>query len=56
MYWVASSTPDGDGDLMLAKFDSVLNHIMNIHVHDNLLFPACVHGAVEKRVWLKAGK
>lgn len=59
LHWVAASTPDGDGERMLFKWLSLLNHIANIHHgHDNLivklnhqikmlepvcLFPACVH-------------
>ena len=53
--WVASSTPDGDGDLMLEQFESIMNHVMGIHDHDNPLFPRCDHGVLEDRIWLKAG-
>ena len=44
VYWVAASTLDGIGDLMLAKFSSMVNHAMNVHHHDSELFPQCVHG------------
>ena len=56
IYWIASSTPDGDKELMLAKFDSVADHIMDIHTHDNTLFPRCAHGNLEQREWITPGK
>ncbi|PIK45961.1 hypothetical protein BSL78_17169 [Apostichopus japonicus] len=43
LYWVAASTPDGDGDVMLAKWLSVANHIQDVHQHASDLFPRCVH-------------
>lgn len=58
LYWVAASTPDGNGDMMVAKWLSLLNHVANKHEgHDQLLsslnhvvlgpdaplFPACLH-------------
>jgi solute carrier family 8 (sodium/calcium exchanger) len=56
IYWIASSTPDGDKDLMLAKFDSVVDHIMDVHSHSNALFPRCMHGHLEHREWITPGK
>ncbi|KAJ8043633.1 hypothetical protein HOLleu_10819 [Holothuria leucospilota] len=57
MYWVAASTPDGNGDMMLAKWLSVANHIQNVHEHDSQLFPKCLHGPLDesdrKKKWLK---
>ena len=55
LYWVAASTPDGDGDLMLAKFSSIVNHILNVHHHDSQLFPHCAHGELAERDWLSPG-
>ncbi|KAJ8043860.1 hypothetical protein HOLleu_11148 [Holothuria leucospilota] len=56
MYWVAASTPDGNGD-MFAKWLSVANHIQNVHDHDSQLFPKCLHGPLDeperKKKWLK---
>jgi hypothetical protein len=58
MYWVAA--PDGNGPLMLEKWQSVANHVMNVHRHDGDLFPQCQHGRLEGRErqkkWLKPGK
>ena len=60
MYWVAASTPDGNGPLMLEKWQTVANHVINVHRHDGDLFPQCQHGRLEGRArqkkWLKPGK
>lgn len=36
MYWTAASTPDGNGQMMLEKWQSVANHVQNIHEHDGI--------------------
>ena len=42
------STPDGNGDMMAAKWESVTYHIQNLHDdHDNPLFPKCAHGPLD---------
>lgn len=60
MNWVAASTPDGNGEMMLAKWLSVANHIQNVHDHDSQLFPNCLHGPLDeserKKKWLKPSK
>ncbi|XP_061190833.1 uncharacterized protein LOC133198949 [Saccostrea echinata] len=60
LYWVAASTPDGNGDFMWAKWESVENHIHNIHEGHNDLFPSCAHDTLEgdeqKKKWIKPGK
>ncbi len=61
MYWVASSTPSADKDLMAAKWTSVTNHIMNIHEHENDKFPKCLHAplseeAIQQTAWIHEGK
>ena len=59
VYWSAVSTPDGDGDVMVAKFRSMTNHIRNIHVHEDhsALFPQCAHGDdYPQREWMNEGK
>ena len=46
----------GNGELMQAKWDSLLPHIMNRHEDlDNPLFPRCLHDELEDRAWLKEG-
>ena len=59
MYWCAASS-DGDGDVMVAKWASITNHIQNIHTgHDNALFPECEHkqltGRDREKKWIKPG-
>ena len=67
LYYTAASTPDGDADLMRAKWISLLNHIMDIHEHTTKLFPQhnpklypkCEHGLLEgadrNKAWLDEG-
>nr|XP_022311415.1 uncharacterized protein LOC111116717 [Crassostrea virginica] len=59
LYWVAASTPDGDGDVMWAKWESVENHIHNVHEGHNRLFPTCAHeeleGNQQRKKWIKPG-
>ncbi|KAK7502896.1 hypothetical protein BaRGS_00005845 [Batillaria attramentaria] len=59
LYWVAVSTPDGDGDLMESKWLSLTNHIHDVHEHPSHLFPQCQHphlpeGGRQKK-WLTPG-
>lgn len=57
LYWAAVSTETGQGDLIVAKWVSVVNHIANKHTHNNHLFPKCLHGSLECRgkKWIKLG-
>lgn len=54
MYWCAASTPDGDGEVMKAKWQIVASHTQNIHENPN-----CAHGILEgdssDRLWLERG-
>ena len=43
MYWCASSTQDGNGKVMVAKWVSLMNHIMDIHEHSDENFAKCLH-------------
>lgn len=61
MYHVASTTPDGDGEKMVAKWQMLPLHVQNIHRNKmNKLQPKCEHarlrGATRNRLWLKPGK
>lgn len=60
MYWSAASTPSGNGQLMLEKWESVINHVQNIHEHDGDIYTECAHGPLEesarKKKWLQPGK
>ncbi|KAG0443476.1 hypothetical protein HPB47_014873 [Ixodes persulcatus] len=51
LYWVAASS-EGDPRLIVPKWLSILNHVRDIHVHSNPLYPVCAHGELEPREWL----
>ncbi|KAM7302674.1 hypothetical protein ISCGN_018182 [Ixodes scapularis] len=48
IYWCAR-TSNGDGQLVLAKWTSLMRHIINIHEHPNPLHPVCAHGSTPER-------
>eukprot|EP00112_Aurelia_sp_Birch-Aquarium-sp1_P022936 Seg664.9 transcript_id=Seg664.9/GoldUCD/mRNA.D3Y31 product="hypothetical protein" protein_id=Seg664.9/GoldUCD/D3Y31 len=54
LHWSTTTTPRGDGNVILAKFKSLLGHIVN--KHENLpdpLFNKCAHDDdIEQRKWL----
>ncbi|KAG0445437.1 hypothetical protein HPB47_015133 [Ixodes persulcatus] len=43
LYWCAR-TSNGDGELVLAKWRSIMRHVIDVHVHIDPLHPACAHG------------
>ncbi|KAG5277195.1 hypothetical protein AALO_G00114790 [Alosa alosa] len=57
LYWTAASTPDGDPDVMQAKWQSLVNHVQDIHEHDTPAFPCCAHPPLEgeqrNKQWLE---
>ena len=56
LYWAATTTSDGNGDVIWAKFKSFLSHIIDKHVDlDEPLFNKCAHGDIEERQWLVEG-
>ena len=53
IYWVANTSTSADEKE--EKWRSILNHIANIHIHeDNKIYTKCTHGTIE-RDWLKQG-
>lgn len=54
LYWCAASS-GGDGELILAKWTSILRHICDIHIGHGPLFDRCEHGQLEPRLWLSLG-
>lgn len=60
MYWCAASTPDGNGNLIKAKWEILPLHIQDIHRGGNALYPRCGHGQLRgesrDRLWLEKGK
>lgn len=58
LYWAASSTPSGKGELMAAKFRSFVNHVVNKHEghNEHEEFTRCVHSEdIQPRQWMKEG-
>jgi REP element-mobilizing transposase RayT len=57
LHWSATSTYDGNGLVIWAKFKSFLQHIVNIHSgHSDPLFDKCAHGSnIPARKWLTIG-
>ena len=58
LYWSAVSSPEGEGELIVAKWKSILNHIHNVHTgHDDARFPSCAHdeltGRERRKQWIK---
>ena len=43
MYWCASSTSEDDGEVILAKWLLLINHMQDIHDHNSEKFPSCAH-------------
>lgn len=50
LYWSAATSTTGDETL--AKWESVANHVQDVHVHDSWLFPSCLHDNTQRK-WLK---
>ena len=59
LHWVASSTTDGDGKMMLAKWESLVGHIQNKHHGHSERFPACLHDQLQNdtrdKDWFQSG-
>ncbi|XP_064598240.1 uncharacterized protein LOC135464679 [Liolophura sinensis] len=59
LYWCAASTPDGNPEMMFAKWLSLCNHILGVHDGHSDLFPKCEHGplaAPREKKWFKPGE
>lgn len=54
--WYTTSTKLGFGELILAKWKSIVRHVCNKYDnHPDPLFRQCVHGPASRRYWLKKG-
>ncbi|XP_064463931.1 uncharacterized protein LOC135375135 [Ornithodoros turicata] len=51
LYWCAR-TSDDDGELVLAKWQTILRHVIDIHEHPGSLHERCAHGDIGERLWL----
>lgn len=57
LYWSATTTSDGNGKVIWAKFKSFLSHIVSKHSDmDDPLFNKCAHGEIPDRKWLDSGR
>ncbi|XP_064643195.1 uncharacterized protein LOC135497319 isoform X1 [Lineus longissimus] len=54
IFWCAASS-NGNGDLVEAKWLSILNHVADVHDGHGDLYPKCLHGPLEDREWIKKG-
>ncbi|XP_054927727.1 uncharacterized protein [Dermacentor andersoni] len=52
LYWCACAC-GGNGDLLVATWTSLLNHIADIHDGHGNLYPRCLHGPSSRVSWLK---
>jgi len=54
LYWSATSTKPGFGNLILAKWNSFLRHVANKHTnHPDPLYKECNHAELQPRKWIK---
>ncbi len=52
LYWSATTTSNGNGAVILAKFKAFLQHILDKHKDfDKPIFNACAHGPLEPKKW-----
>ena len=50
LYCSAVSSPEGQGELIVAKWESILNHRHNVHTrHDDARFPSCAYDELTGR-------
>lgn len=57
LYWCVTSTKEGFGDMIVAKWKSITRHIANKHTdHEGTLYKKCGHKEItEDREWIKNG-
>ncbi|KAL5012123.1 hypothetical protein ScPMuIL_010674 [Solemya velum] len=57
LYWTAATSQGLENGVIMARWGSVLNHIINIHTGHSAVFVSCVHGELEgrerRKKWLK---
>lgn len=53
LYWCARTSDTGE--LLVAKWTTIVRHVINVHSHPNSLHPACFHGDLGDREWLEEG-
>ena len=56
LHWSATSTHDGNGIVIWAKFKAFMSHIVNKHADlDDPVFNKCAHGKIGPKKWLIPG-
>lgn len=56
LHWSATSTHNGNGLVIYAKFKAFMSHIVNEHADlGEPLFNKCAHGDIGPKKWLKRG-
>ena len=53
LYWCPLSTKDGDREVILEKWLSLINHLHNKHSGHGKKYKKCPHGRLQNRKWLK---
>ncbi|XP_065069945.1 uncharacterized protein LOC135694966 [Rhopilema esculentum] len=56
LYWSATSTQQGFGNLIVAKWTSLIRHVADKHDnHPNEIYKECAHDELEARDWIYVG-
>lgn len=53
--YFCAATSDGNGDFVREKWVSILNHVTGRHEGHGELYPRCLHGPVDNRLWIRRG-
>lgn len=51
--YFCAATIDGNGDLVREKWVSILNPVSDIYEGHGELYPRCLHGPVDNRLWIR---
>nr|XP_022335990.1 uncharacterized protein LOC111132471 [Crassostrea virginica] len=59
LYWIASTSLGLEAEVVWARWTSLCNHIIDVHIEHSAVFNSCEHGPLEGRerhkMWLKSG-
>lgn len=56
LYWCVFSTKDGNREMIMEKWLSLINHLHNKHRGHGKLYKKCAHKRLRNRKWLKHRK
>ncbi|KAL1479046.1 hypothetical protein MTO96_052184 [Rhipicephalus appendiculatus] len=54
LYWCVAVSR-GDGNLLVAMWKSMLNHVINVHAGHDAPYPRCLHADIPDGKWLSPG-